>query len=222
MTNVSFPACIANRQPELENPVRPGRRGQVLASQKERPMTARKESGSGWSTGKILAVVIPVCLVVAAVAVTLILVLGKGKGTSTTVTTPTGKTPTQEEVIASYDAIKQEADAAVKQLQELESQEAMADYTAYQQEGQANAEIAQLATDVEAASVAATQAAAEQVQYIQSTLPTLQEVDQMKSNVAEIQQAPTGARQRQLAAGLSTRATGITSRLSGAKAAPRR
>lgn len=185
-------------------------------------MTAKKESGSGWSTGKILAVVIPVCLVVAAVAVTLILVLGKGKGTSTTVTTPTGKTPTQEEVIASYDVIKQEADAAVKHLQELESQEAMADYTAYQQEGQANAEIAQLATDVEAASVAATQAAAEQVQYIQSTLPTLQEVDQMKSNVAEIQQAPTGARQRQLAAGLSTRATGIASRLSGAKAAPRR
>jgi chromosome segregation ATPase len=214
---------------------------------------------SGWSTGKVLAVVIPVCVVVAAVAVTLILVLGGGNKSTTSSTTPTAKAPTEEEVVNTYDDIKKEADTALQQIAALESQQAMADAAAYQAAvEQAGATITDLATDVESASAAVeaasgevsqaagevtetqqqyqqllteTQAyydyvaqlskqASEQVQYIKSTVPTLQQVDQMASAVTGVQQAPTPVQRRTLGAQLISRASGISTRARSAKTAP--
>lgn len=221
-------------------------------------MTASKQAGPGWSTGKILAVVIPVCLVVAAVAVTLIIVLSKDNTTSTSQTTAP-EAPTREEVVAMYDKIEQETASALKEMQDLESQEAMASYGTYEQEvAQAEADVEQLNADIATATASVEQAAAdvstaageatetqqeyqallneingyyayvedlaklafEQVQYVKSTLPALEEIDGMKQNVTEVQSQPAQARARQLETQLAGRSGRFSSRAKPSAAAP--
>jgi len=221
-------------------------------------MARQGDQQSGCSTGKILAVVIPICVVVVTVAVTLILVLGKGSGTSKG-TTPSAQVPTEEQVADTYDQIKQETNAAVKEITDLTSQQAMEDATAYQQEvQQADESLTQLASDVSSASASVeaaasevstaatevtqtqqeyqaflteiesyyayvedlTRQAVEQVAYVKSALPTLQQVDQLQAGATELAGSPAPARQRQLTSLLSSRASGLAAQLKSLKTAP--
>lgn len=120
---------------------------------------AAVENGSGWSARKILAVVIPVCVLVIAVTVIGVLVLGNGDSEKSG---PTGKPATEEEIAGQYEQIKTDADAAVKQLEQLETQQTQQDAAAYQQQiEQAGAEMAQLEKDTAEALAAAGQASTE-------------------------------------------------------------
>lgn len=220
-----------------------------------------KERSGRWSAGKVLAVVIPICLVVAAVAVTLVLVLGKTK----TAENGSSSAPSQEGIVKTYDELNKQAEAAVAELEKLASQEALAaasstspeptatSLTAYQQELAAlNQTFAQLAADVSEAAAAVEQAAASvetassavtttaqeyqqlyaqisayyayleqltnqavsQLQYLQSTVPALQDIQQVQTLVQGMSNTPPlPARRAELQSQLSARAQGVLSRL---------
>lgn len=117
------------------------------------------ENGSGWGAKKVLALLIPVCVVVIAVTVILVLFLGNS---DTKKSGSTGKPAAEEEITGQYEQIKQDANAAVKHLEQLETQQAQQDSAAYQQQiEQANAEIEQLEQDAAEALTAVEQASAE-------------------------------------------------------------
>ena len=120
---------------------------------------AAEGNGSGWSTRKILALVIPICVVVIAAAVILVLVLGNSDSKKSG---STGKPASEEEIANQYEQIKKDAEAAVKQLEQLEAQQAQQDSAALQQQvEQANTEITQLEQDTAEALAAVEQASAE-------------------------------------------------------------
>jgi hypothetical protein len=194
--------------------------------------------GKGWSTGKILAVVIPICLVVVAVAVTLILVLGKDD----TEEKKGGEegTITEEEMIDTYEQIKQDAEAAVSQMEDLESGEATSDPAAYEQqleEAQAAFELLYADLD-EFASLAVevtegyeelnayiydyyeylyelTGQAINEIEYLMSLVPTFEDLQQFEEIIGRLENLPAGGQFGELSSQLSQKAQQALSGLEG-------
>jgi len=175
-------------------------------------MDAGKEKT--WTTGKILAVVIPVCVVIIAVTVTLVLVLGNsGNGDEEA---GEGGTAAEEKIVETYEQIKQEADAAVAEMEDLEAQEAASDPDAYEQElEEALTAYEQLIADLDEAANAAievsedyeelyayiyeyydyvydlTEQAVGEIEYLLNLVPTMQGVEQMENLLERLENLPT-------------------------------
>jgi chromosome segregation ATPase len=205
-----------------------------------------KHSGKGWTTGKILALVIPICLVVAGVAVALILVLGKSNSDKS----GGEETAANEEIVDTYDEISRQAEEAVAQMKDLESQEAASDPQAYEQEmEEAESAFEELAAVSEEAANTIievsedygelypeyedlytyisdyyayleqlTGQAVSQIDYLQSLLPTLEEIQQMEALVGRLENMPATGQFGELSHQLTERAQKALSELEGTQA----
>ena len=154
-------------------------------------MSSRTDSG--WSRGKTLAVVIPLCVVIIAGVVALVLVLGKGDSGKE----PDGRTEvSQEELVKTYEELNKAAQEAVAGLEKLAEQavlteDAAAETTgsstaAYEQElEQLNATFSELEQDAAEASAAVVEASGE----VSETASEYQELyDELSAYYAYLEQ----------------------------------
>jgi len=185
----------------------------------------KKGSGTGWTKGKMLALIIPICLVVIAAAVTLIIVLGDGGAGEKKA--GADETVSEEEMIETYEEIKQEAGTAMDEMEDLESVEAASDPEVYEQElEEALTVYNQLLADLEEAANAAvevsedyvelysyiyeyydylfdlTEQAVGEIEYLLSLVPTMQEIEQVKNLVDRLEQLPAAGQNGELSAQL--------------------
>ena len=191
-----------------------------------------ERNAKGWTTGKILAVVIPICIVVIAAAVTLFLVLGQND--------PGEEKAGEEEMIETYEEIKQEADTAIAEMEDLESEEATSDPEIYEQQlEEALTVYGQLMADLEEATNAAvevsedyeelytyiyeyydylydlTEQAAGEIEYLLSLVPTLEEIQQMEQLVERLEQLPATGQYGELSTQLDQAVQKALSNLEG-------
>ncbi|MEW6554620.1 MAG: hypothetical protein AB1384_10075 [Actinomycetota bacterium] len=196
-----------------------------------------------WTTGRILAVVIPVCVAVIATVVTLALVLGDGGGKEEASGDTAGAgemTDAEEEMIETYEEIKQDADAAVAEMEDLESQEAASDPDAYEQElEEALTAYDQLLADLDEAANAAievsedyeelyayindyyeylyglTEQAVSEMENLLALVPTMQELEQAEGPVERLENLPAAITQaqQQLASSIKSLVSGYASAL---------
>jgi chromosome segregation ATPase len=197
---------------------------------------AKGANGGGWSTGKILAVVIPICVVVAAVTITLVLVLG-------------GSDSSHEEILETYQKIDQEAQEALKEVEQ--AQAAPTTSETYQEDLQlAYDEVEALLTEMGEAITAVEEAATSvdetaqqymelyqeiesyyayleglvnealsQIEYLQSIAPALEDLEEFTTLVQRIENAPAILQKRELSSRLNGEAQAMLGDLQG-KTAP--
>jgi len=126
------------------------------------------KGGQGWSRGKILAVVIPLCVVIIGGVVALVLVLGRSDS---------GKAPdggsevSREELIRTYEELNREAEEAIAELERVAAEAVLSEdaasepgtsATTYEQElEQLNATFSELEQEVADASAAVVDASGE-------------------------------------------------------------
>ena len=175
--------------------------------------------GSGgekrWTKGKILAVAIPVGLVVIGVVVTLALVLGGGNAGDSQA--GQGEPVGEDEMVETYEEIKEQAGEAAAEMEDLGSQEAASDPDTYEQElEEALAAYEELALLVEKAANMAievsedyaelyayiydyydylytlTEQAVGDIEYLMSLLPALEDMQQMQDIVERLENLPAG------------------------------
>lgn len=183
-------------------------------------MEQSKEKSRRWTKGRILAVALPVCLAVVAAAVILPLTLGKKDEAKDE--TAGGEAAGYEDILAAYEEISQEAEAATAEMEDLESEEAVSDPEAYEQEleealtayeelyedtDEALQELDELATEYDevyqeyeelyeyindyyAELLSYANEALSQVEYLQSMLPTLDELQQLESLAERLANLP--------------------------------
>jgi len=191
----------------------------------EKEAEVKKDSGTGWTKGKILALVIPICLVVIAAAVTLAVVLGGGGGGEDKA--GVSETTGEEEMIETYEEIAQEAETAMDEMEDLESVEAASDPEVYEQElEEALTVYNQLLADLEeAASIAVevcedyeelyayiyeyydylyelSEQAVGEIEYLLSLVPTMQEIEQVEALVDRLEQLPAAGQYGEMSAQL--------------------
>ncbi len=173
-------------------------------------------NGSGWSKGKVLAVVIPLCLLLAGGAVAAILIIGKDSGDG----------GASAEIISTYEEISKQAEAAMEEMDDLGEAALVEDYE--QQLAEAEAALNAMVADVDAAAAAVEEAASsveetseeyealymqieayyayleslyaqaiEEVAYLQSIVPALEELQDVEDSLNAIQRNPGGTRSDQ-------------------------
>lgn len=202
----------------------------------------------GWSKERVLAVVIPVCVAVAAVAVILVVALGRDEGGGSQAA-PAG----QEELMDQYEQVKLEAEGAVEQMEDLGVQEAAGDAEAYGQElEEAYDAMEQLYQDLEEAAQATEEAADEvaetsesyqelyeemlayydylqkmcgqavaQLEYLRSVAASLGELQQLEGVAEKLEKLPAaGAQAGELSTQLTNKAVGAVLAYQGSKPAP--
>ena len=177
-----------------------------------------KESGTGWTKGKMLALVIPICLALAAVAVTMTLALGGGEEPD-----ESGGTVNEEEMVEAYEEIKEEAEAALGEMEDIASDEAATDPEVYEQElEEAMTLYKQLLADLEDAAEAVVEVsdeyeelyayiyeyydylyditgqALDELEYLLSLVPTMQELQQLDGLLDKMEKLPAGGRNADL------------------------
>ena len=185
-----------------------------------------ESGGKGWTRGRILAVVIPACVVIVAVAVILVVVLG-GDDTSNDAAGP-GESASEEEMIETYEEVKEQADAAAAEMEDLSSEEATSDPEVYEQElEEALAAYEELALLVEEAANMAievsedyaelyayifeyydylftlTEEAVGEIEYLMSLLPALEDIQQMQDIVERLENLPAGGQFGELSSQLT-------------------
>ncbi len=195
------------------------------------------ERQGGWTAKKTLAVVIPVCMAIAAVAVALVLTLG-GKDDSGG--TEKKDTASEEMMLETYEQIKQEAEKAVSEMDDLESEEAASDPDVYAQElEEAEAAYEQLYNDLEEATSYAvevteeyaelyeyiyeyydylydmTEQATQEIDYLLSLVPTMEEIEQMQQQAERLKNLPAGGKYQEILAQLQRNAQKALSSLEG-------
>ena len=122
-----------------------------------------ERDGTRWTTAKILALLIPVFLVVMAVAGTLVLALGKGDAGENEA--GEGDTASEEEVLEAYEEIRKQTEAAMAEMEDLESEEAVSDPAVYEQElVEANARAERAYQEVERSKARLERAAAQELE----------------------------------------------------------
>lgn len=200
-----------------------------------------KESGTGWTKGKILALVIPICLVAVAAAVTLAVVIGGGGAGEDKASA--GERAGEEEMIETYEEIKQGAETAMDEMEDLESAAAASDPEVYEQElEEALTVYNQLLADLSEAANAVVEVSEDyaelyayiyeyydylyelseqavgEIEYLLSLVPTMQEIEQVKSLVDRLEQLPAAGQYGELSTQLGQAAQDALSDLEGTAA----
>ncbi len=182
-----------------------------------------EKKGKRWSTARVLAIVIPVCLAVA-VAVVLILVLGNGEAPEK----GSGDAMSQEEMLEAYEAIRKEAEEAMAEMEDLASEEAASDPETYEQEleeaedaykelyqdlEEVTSYVVEVAEDYEELYgyiydyydylYELTEQAVEEIDYLLSLVPTLDEMQGMEVLLERLESLPKGGKYGELPSQLS-------------------
>ena len=196
---------------------------------------ANGADGGGWSTGKILAVVIPICVVVVAVTITLVLVVGNSDSS-------------HEEILETYQKIDHEAQEALKVVEQAEVAPATSE--SYQEDLQeAYNEVEALLKEMEEAVIAVEEAAnsvdetaqqymelyqeiesyyayleglaseaLSQIEYLRSIAPALEDLEEFANLVQRIEDAPAILQKRELSSRLNDNAQAMLDDLQGTTA----
>ncbi|MBN2026399.1 MAG: hypothetical protein JW854_06555 [Actinobacteria bacterium] len=200
-----------------------------------------KKRGTGWTKGKILALVIPICLVVITAAVTLTVTLGGGGGGDDKAAA--SETMSEEEMIEYYEEIKQEAETALDEMEDLESVEAASDPEVYEQEleealtvynqlladlGEAANAVVEVCEDYEELYAyifeyydylyELSEQAVCEIEYLLTLLPTVQEIEQVKNLVDRLEQLPAAGQYGELSAQLGQAVQDVLANLEGTAA----
>ncbi len=196
----------------------------------------------GWTAKKTLAVMVPACAVTAALAVTLVLVLGGRDGGQENAAEVTSG---EEEMLDSYEQIKQEAEAAVSEMQDLESEEATSDPDVCARElEEAREAWEQLYADLEEATSYAievtgeyaelyeyiydyydylydlTEEAVQQIDYLLSLVPTMEEIEQIRQQAEHLKNLPSGGKYEEIMEQIQRNARKVLSSLENKQPPP--
>lgn len=200
---------------------------------------AMEEKKGKWTRGKVLAVVLPLCAVVIGLAAALVLILTGGESGETS--------KPEEKLVQDYEKVKEEADAALDEMEDLQSEEVVSDPEAYEQELQeALQAFESLMEDLDEAAEAAvevaeeyeelysyiyeyydylyrlTEEAVDQIEYLLSLAPSLQQMEQVDELLKRMENLPRGSQWDQLLKQVSTRSQNALEELENlqAQAAP--
>src|SRR4030042_1543372 len=188
-------------------------------------------NGKRWTTGKMLAIVIPICVVVAAVAVTLVLVLGKNDQNQNSQAASNEEilqayediSKQAQEAMASMQQLESQdptSDPQVYEEQVLETQTEFEELTILVEEAansviEVSEDYAELYAEYEelynyivdyyAYVDQFTQEAISQLQYLESIVPTLEEMQQLEELTNRLKNLPATGQSGELASKLSQR-----------------
>ncbi|RJP27701.1 MAG: hypothetical protein C4536_13370 [Actinobacteria bacterium] len=196
----------------------------------------KKGAGTGWTAGKIAAVAVSTSLVVAVLAVTMIMVIGGIGGQKSGMDGTIG----EEEMVEAYEEIKQDAETAMDEMEDLTSEEATSDPEVYEQQLEETLTVYnQLLADLEEAIEAVievsedyeelyayiyeyydylyalTEQAAGEIEYLLSLVPTMQEIQQMEQIVERLGQLPAAGQYGELSTQLDQAVQKALSNLEG-------